>query len=83
MLHHDPLPPKTKHRKVDYHKGKEHANRANARATIDFATRTIQKVEQIEQQNAFNLFTLEDLYITCKIAFKWLTLCISHELAKF
>jgi hypothetical protein len=39
-------------------KGKEQALQANARTTIDFATTTMKKVEQIAQQNAFG-FLLE------------------------
>ena len=56
--------------KVDHKemREKEAALRANARATTDFALATLKKAEQIAQQNAFSLFTLEDSMITCKVA---------------
>jgi hypothetical protein len=49
-------------------KVKEQALRANAKATSEFAAATLKKAEQIAQQNAFSLFTLEDRLITCDIA---------------
>lgn len=55
-------------------KGKEQALRANAKTASDFATATMKKAEQITQQNAFNLFTLEDKFITCDIASQWILL---------
>jgi hypothetical protein len=63
-------------------KVKEQALRANAKATTDFALATLKKAEQIAQQNAFSLFTLEDRLITCDIARQWLHLRRTQELAK-
>ena len=63
-------------------KVKEHALRANAKATTDFALATLKKAEQIAQQNAFSLFTLEDRLITCDIARQWLHLRRTQELNK-
>jgi hypothetical protein len=62
-------------------KVKEQALRANAEATIDFATTTLKKTEQIAPQNTFNLCTLEDKLITCDLARQWLLLRKTQELA--
>ena len=56
--------------------------RANAKATIDFATAKLKKAEQIAQQNTFSLFTVEDKNITCDLARQWLHLRRTQELAK-
>ena len=61
---------------------KEAALRANVRATADFALATLKKAEQIAQQNAFSLFTLEDSLITCKVARRWLLLRREQELKR-
>ena len=61
---------------------KEAALRANARATADFATATLKKAEQIAQQNAFSLFTLEEGLITCSVARRWLLLRRQQELKR-
>jgi hypothetical protein len=61
---------------------KEAALRANARATAEFAQATLKKAEQIAQQNAFSLFTLEDSLITCKVARRWLLLRREQELKR-
>ena len=60
----------------------EAALRANARATTDFATATLKKAEQIAQQNAFSLFTLEDYLIKCSVARRWLLLRRQQELKR-
>ena len=49
-------------------KVKEHALRANAKTTIDFADATLKKDEQIAQQNIFSLFTIEDKLISRDLA---------------
>ena len=61
-------------------KVKEHALRANAKATTNFVAATLKKAEHIAQQNS--LFTLEDKLITCDIARQWLHLRRTQELAK-
>jgi hypothetical protein len=61
---------------------KETALRANARATAQFAQATLKKAEQIAQQNAFSLFTLEDSLITCKVARRWFLLRREQELKR-
>jgi hypothetical protein len=79
------IPPQgAKSSKADHanSKVKEQALRANAKATSEFAAATLKKAEQIAQQNAFSLFTLEDRLITCDIARQWLQLRRTQELAK-
>jgi hypothetical protein len=61
---------------------KETALRANARATAEFAQATLKKAEQIAQQNAFSLFTLEDSLITCKVTRRWFLLRREQELKR-
>ena len=61
---------------------KEATLRVNAITTTQFAQATLKKVEQIAQQNAFSLFTLEDSLITCQVARRWLTLRRKQELKR-
>ena len=51
---------------VDHHnaKGKEAASRAMVKATIDFATTTLNKVKHNAQHNTLSFFTFVDNLIT-------------------
>lgn len=66
----EPRPQGTKQFHVDHHnaKGKEAASKAMAKATIDFATTTLNKVEHNAHHNTFSLFTFKDNLITYDLA---------------